>query len=120
MKPGSTELDREVAAKVYKDSIPHEWRRIGDIGAYDECMVCGETAGEGKGEELGCIPPFSGCIEAAWKLVEKLSEDLCDFSLEKSGFNWTASWPGFHATSNSPCRAICLAAMEFYNAKDAS
>lgn len=112
-KADSTELDREVVAKVYKDPIPHEWRQIGDIGAYDECEICGSTAGEGKGEEFGCIPPFSLDMRIAWQLLKKITEGYCDCSLEQSGTdNWTFSYPLGMATGMTPAEAICLAALD--------
>jgi hypothetical protein len=111
MKPNSTELDKEIAAKVYVDPIRHEWRTIGDIGAYDECVVCGYTCGEGKGEELGCVPPFSLYIECAWSLVDKLESLTCDFSLEKAGTLWTASITSHSGSGDTPMEAICRLAL---------
>lgn len=61
--------------------------------------------------------PFSTDIHHAFRVVERISRELCDFSLEKSGLKWTASWPGFVGTARTPEHAICLAALEFCKAK---
>lgn len=71
------------------------------------------------GENWGplTLKAYSTEIFEAWEVVSKVCEELCDFSLEKSGGNWTATWPGFSATDATPERAICLAALEYCKAK---
>lgn len=48
----------------------------------------------------------------AFMLVDRIAELYCDFSLERSGTNWTADFSSIgYASNTSRCRAIVLAAI---------
>lgn len=102
-------MSREDAYKAYVDLWPED-SRPSDINDVGPC-----SWKEGRGPIS--VANYSTDISDAWEIVKKVSEELCDFSLEKSGGNWTASWPGFSVTDTTPERSICLAALEFCKAK---
>jgi hypothetical protein len=129
------ELNEAVAAQVFGYSEPitvyqwqdrkqkkHPFRRFlkcANEHGWDNQKDYNSRATEDGAKILSCyrIAPYSTSIYDAWKVVDAISKELCDFSLEKSGGNWTASWTGFHATDTTPQRAICLAALEYCKAK---
>lgn len=102
-------MSREDAYKAFVELWPED-SQPNNVEGVDLCHW-GENWGPLNVDE------YSTEIMDAWNIVRKISEELCDFSLEKSGGNWTASWPGFTATDTTPERAICLAALEYCKAK---
>lgn len=58
----------------------------------------------------GWNPLESDCD--VFMVVDAMEKFSCDFSLEKSGGNWTASFGGVSRTGTDRRRVICEAAME--------
>lgn len=59
------------------------------------------------------IDHYSTVLADAWDVVERLGEDVCDISIEKSGLNWTVTFAAVSATASTAPLAICLAALKF-------
>jgi hypothetical protein len=57
---------------------------------------------------------YSRDMGAAWIVVEILLQHWCDFSLEASGANWTATCAVATATAESPALAVCLCGLEAF------
>jgi hypothetical protein len=60
---------------------------------------------------------YSREMGPAWLVVEKLLQHWCDFNLEASGANWTATCPVATATAESPALAVCLCGLEAFKAR---
>jgi hypothetical protein len=97
MKAGR-ELDALVAEMVV--NLPKELISINGPIAY-------------QGHQVREIELYSTDICAAWEVVEKMVEKVCDMSLERAGLNWHATFAAVTATASTPEMAICLAALKF-------
>ena len=58
------------------------------------------------------IPPYSTEFTMAWLIVEKLGAQYSDLYIEKSGLNWTFSWPLAVFSATTPELAICRSALK--------
>lgn len=61
-------------------------------------------------EFCGEAPKFSRNMEAAWEVVKKMSR-WGNFSLNKVGNEWAATFGVREATAKTAAKAICLAAL---------
>ncbi len=120
----STELDCKVAAVVmgwrfWKDKERNQvvYQLKGDLPPWD----CGMTPWRKRFERLTPAqaarmefyekpPRFSRKMKYAWRLLKKTSPTK-DFSLERSGGRWTASFGARKASAKTAEMAICLAAL---------
>lgn len=120
----ATELDCLVASKIMdclfwldKDRDQVVYRVKGELFPWDSCMTPGRkrfeklTPEEAAGIEFYEKPPrYSKKIKQAWEVVEKLS-DRAEFSLTKTGKQWTARFGRRSAVAKTAEKAICLAAL---------
>jgi len=68
----------------------------------------------GAGHMVTEIARYSDDMNAAWEVVEKLTENWCDFSLERAGKNWHAVSAVASATAENAAVAICVCGVDSF------
>lgn len=121
MRNASNEVDCEIAEKVLGAVWKESGEGIKKLYLKDKAIATSFPSGETRRslDSTYNLPHYSDSIQDAWTLIAHFDEQTTDFSIEKSGLNWTASNTMCSATALSPQLAICIWALEMAKLKTA-